>query len=187
MWPSLGPIHTSSTVASVKGHCCSLAQGWHGMGKAQKAKLSWLFYFVTFQRQDLPSWWCVVWEGTPGRHQQRLHRVTGQFQVHHLGRKPFSLSQSPVILVLKTLEWFVVSYKGPLEVEPYGRKAHATPPYQLRIPKRVFRSCFYSSGLLKESGFRTKTPQFRFSYALHLNCLNPGGTDKCANSSGSKK
>lgn len=40
------------------------------------------------------------------------------------------------------------------------------------IPKRIFRSCFCSSGLLKESGFRAKTPQFRPSYALHLNYLN---------------
>lgn len=40
------------------------------------------------------------------------------------------------------------------------------------IPKRIFRSCFCSSGLLKGSGFRAKTPQFRLYYALHLNYLN---------------
>lgn len=91
------PIHTSSTVASLRNHRCSLAEGWHGVAKAQKAKLSALFCCVPFQRQALLSWWCVLWKGTPAHHQQRLHRVIGQIQVcagHPLGKKHFSLSQS---------------------------------------------------------------------------------------------
>lgn len=39
---------------------------------------------------------------------------------------------------------------------------------------RIFSCCLCSSGLLKESGFRVKTPQFRLSYALHLNYLDSG-------------
>lgn len=68
--------------------------------------------------------------------------MIGQVPGRHLGKKPFSLSQSPVILVLKTLEQFAVSHSGLLEVEPFGRKAHATSPDQLGNSKENFQVLF---------------------------------------------
>lgn len=148
------PIHTPSTVASLRDHGCSLAEGWHGLGKAQNAKLSQLFYFVTFQRQILLShMWCER-----GHQVTRAKAAQGDWSVPGLcrspsGKKPFSLSQSPVVSVLKTLEQFPVSYKGPLEVEPYGRKAHATSPYQLGNFKENFQVLFLFLWLVKIKWF----------------------------------
>lgn len=75
--------------------------------------------------------------------------MIGQVPGRHLGKKPLSLSQSPVILVLKTLEQFAVSHSGLLEVEPFGRKAHTTSPDQLGNSKENFQVLFLFLWLVK--------------------------------------
>lgn len=77
--------------------------------------------------------------------------MIGQVPGRHLGKKPLSLSQSPVILVLKTLEQFAVSHSGLLEVEKssFGRKAHATSPDQLGNSKENFQVLFLFLWLVK--------------------------------------
>lgn len=93
--------------------------------------------------------------------------------------------------MLKALEQFAASHTRLLDGKPYGRKAHATYLGQLRNFKENFQICyllfFFSSGLLKESCFRAKTPRSELLVFFICTICRFVCAEQGANRSSSKK